>query len=361
MFSLPQTGTLAKVCRSKQIFGTWFKQGSHKDVHHVDEDDRIDGSPAPEYNLFSIRSSNVAPLSVTVRVDGEELMMEVDTGATKSLISMKTFNQLWKETGTPILHMTTTRLRTYTGEAIKVAGILEVEVALGKQRKQLELLVVDDDGPSLFGRDWLTKLKLDWCQLNQVRATDGLQRVLDSHKNVFDDELGKVKDVQARIHITPEAMPVFCRARTVPYALREKIEEEISRLQDQGIIEPVRFSDWAAPVVPVVKSDGRIRLCEDYKVTINRASKIDKYPLPRIDDLLTTLAGGKRFSKLDLAHAYLQVPLELDSKKFTTINTHKGLYQYTRLPFGISSAPAIFQRIMENILRDVPRVRNILG
>ena len=219
----------------------------------------------------------------------------------------------------------------------------------------MELLVVDDDGPSLFGRDWFTKLKLDWCQLNQVRATDGLQMILNSHKNLFDDELGKV-DIQAKIHITPEAMPVFCRARTVPYALREKIKEEISRLQDQGIIEPVRFSDWAAPVVPVVKSDGRIRLCGDYKVTINRASKIDKYPLPRIDDLLTTLAGGKRFSKLDLAHAYLQVPLDLDSKKFTTINTHKGLYQYTRLPFCISSAPAIFQRIMENILRDVPRV-----
>ena len=93
-------------------------------------------------------------------------------------------------------------------------------------------------------------------------------------------------------------MPVFCRARTVPYALREKREEEISRLQDQGIIEPLRFSDWAAPVVPVVKSDGRTRLCGDYKVTINRASKIDKYPLPRIDYLLTTLAGANDFPNL---------------------------------------------------------------
>ena len=102
MFLLPQTGHIAKVCRCKQSFGTWFKQGSHKDVHHLDEDDRIDGSPAPEYNLFSIRCLNVAPLSMTVRFNGKELMMEVDTGATKSLIGRKTFNQLWKETGTPI-------------------------------------------------------------------------------------------------------------------------------------------------------------------------------------------------------------------------------------------------------------------
>ena len=78
--------------------------------------------------------------------------------------------------------------------------------------------------------------------------------------------------------------------------------------------------------------------------------------MPRINDQLASLAGGKYFSKLDLAQAYLQIPLEEDSKKYTTINTHMGLYQYNRLPFGVSSAPAIFQRTMENILKGIPRV-----
>jgi len=68
-----------------------------------------------------------------------------------------------------------------------------------------------------------------------------------------------------------------------------------------------------------------------------------------------SLSGGQEFTKLDLAHAYLQAPLEEESKKYTTINTHQGLYQYTRLPFGIGSAPAIFQRIIENILQGVPQ------
>ena len=94
----------------------------------------------------------------------------------------------------------------------------------------------------------------------------------------------------------------------------------------------------------------------DYKVTINRAAKPDTYPLPRIEDLFTSLNGGKTFSKLDLAHAYLQVPLEEDSKDLVAINTHKGLYRYNRLPFGVSAAPSIFQRIMEGILRDLPGV-----
>ena len=90
----------------------------------------------------------------------------------------------------------------------------------------------------------------------------------------------------------------------------------------EGVIQPVTHSDWAAPVVPVVKCDGSVRLCGDYKITVNKIAKFDSYPLPRIDDLFASLSGGRTFTKLDLAHAYLQVPLDAKSKKFTTINTH---------------------------------------
>ena len=95
------------------------------------------------------------------------------------------------------------------------------------------------------------------------------------------------------------------------------------------------MSEWAAPIVPVLKPDGSIRICGDYKITINRAAKPDMYPLPRVEDLFATLAGGKSFTKLDLAEAYQQIPLEDTSKQYVTINTHKGLYRYNRLPFGV--------------------------
>ena len=130
----------------------------------------------------------------------------------------------------------------------------------------------------------------------------------------------------------------------------------MERLEGAGVIEPVQFADWAAPVVPVVKKDGSIRICGDFKVTINRATKVDSYPLPKVEDLLASLGGGKTFTKLDLAHAYQQIPLEENSKQYVVINTHKGLYRYNRLPFGVSSAPAIFQRTMEGILRGIPKV-----
>ena len=118
----------------------------------------------------------------------------------------------------------------------------------------------------------------------------------------------------------------------------------------------MKFSKWAAPIVPVLKKCGSIRLCGDYKLTANTASPVDSYPLPKIEELFTDLSGGKQFTKLDLAQAYLQLPLSDSSKALTTINTQKGLFQFNRMPFGISSAPAVFQRTMDNLLKGLNHV-----
>ena len=122
------------------------------------------------------------------------------------------------------------------------------------------------------------------------------------------------------------------------------------------MVEKVAYSDWAALIVPVPKQDGTLCLCGDYKVTINKALEVDQYPLPRPKDLLTTLAGGKQFTTLDLSSAYQQMLLEPSSYQYVTINSHRGLYQYTCLPFGIASAPALFQKAMDAILQGIPHV-----
>ena len=83
-------------------------------------------------------------------------------------------------------------------------------------------------------------------------------------------------------------------------------------------------------------------------------SWVDQYPIPKIDDLLATLAGGVTFSHLDMSQAYQQLELNYQSKEIVTINTHKGLFTYHRLPFGVSLAPGIFQRITENVLQGIP-------
>ena len=113
----------------------------------------------------------------------------------------------------------------------------------------------------------------------------------------------------------------------------------------------MQFARWAAPIVLVVKQNGSVSICGDFKITINQVSQVESYPLPRVEELFATLSGGKQFSKLDLAQAHLQLQLADNSKEFVMINTSKGLFQYNRLPFGVASAPAVFQRCMENLLQ----------
>ena len=213
-------------------------------------------------------------------------------------------------------------------------------------------------GPNLLGRDWLSRIRLDWTELcnNHACYSLSLQDILEGNSSVFSPELGTLKGITATIQLDVSAKPCFCKARTVPYSLKGKIEKELDRLVKEGVIKPITFSEWAALIVPVLKKDGTVRICGDYKLTVNQASKADNYPLPKIDDLFASLAGGKTFSKLDLANAYKQIPLDEQSKKIVAINTHKGLFQYNRLPFGVSAAPSIFQRTMETLLQGLPGV-----
>ena len=152
------------------------------------------------------------------------------------------------------------------------------------------------------------------------------------------------------------ATPTFFKLHAVPYTIRGAIEKDLERLENVGVIEKISYSDWAAPIVAVLKADGGIRICGDYKITIIPVLQVDQYPVRRVEDLFTTLAGVQKFSKLNLSHAYQQVLLEPTSQTYVTVNTYRGLYQYNRLPFGVASAPAVFQQTMEKILQGLPRV-----
>ena len=214
------------------------------------------------------------------------------------------------------------------------------------------------DGTCLLGRDWLSKIRLDWTKVCKVVSDNStpqerLDALLHQYRDVFADVLGTISPHKAALHLKDGTNPRFFKPRPVPYALRERVGQELDHLERLEVIEKVPFSEWAAPIVVVPKKDGHIRICGDYKVTINPSLDVDQYPLPKPDDIFATLAGGTKFSVLDLAQAYNQLLLNDQSKKLVTVNTHQGLYSYNRLPFGVASAPALFQRTMENILQGI--------
>ena len=123
-----------------------------------------------------------------------------------------------------------------------------------------------------------------------------------------------------------------------------------------GLFEPVKYSSWAAPIVTAPKASGEVRICGDYRLTVNKVSPLERYPMPKTEELFTLFQGAKVFTKLDLKSAYSQLRLQESSRKYLAINTHKGILVPTRLAFGYASAPAIFQRYMETLLAGIAGV-----
>jgi len=174
--------------------------------------------------------------------------------------------------------------------------------------------------------------------------------------SVFKDTLGCFKHKQFELYLKDDAIPIFCKPRVLPFALKDKVSENLDRLVKEYILVAVETSEWGTPVVPVIKSDGSIRLCGDYKVTLNTFLKVDRYPIPRVNDLISIFQGAKLFCTLDLSQAYQQLPLSTNSQKLTKISMHKELFMYKRLPYGVASAPGILQREMESMLSGIEGV-----
>ena len=346
-------GHLKAVCRSKPRGNVSRRRGNARNVRHVQEDDDSTEEELP-LHCIGTRKDSVQPLKIRVTVDDRSMDMEVDTGAAVTLMSEATFRKHWPNRR---LSAASCKLCSYSKEPIPVAGTVQVQVAYKSQTFMLPLIIVKGDGPTLFGRNWLAKIVLDWKEIHLVKNPLPLQALLQKYEAVFQEGLGTLQGFKAKLIVDPAATPRFCKARPVPYSMRKKVEDELERLTKEGILEPVEFSPWAAPIVAVMKADKtNVRICGDFRQTVNSAAKLDKYPIPKVEDLFATLSGGKTFTKLDLSQAYQQLPLDEESKPYVVINTLKGLFRYTRLPYGVSSAPGIFQRVMESLLQGISGV-----
>ena len=357
-FSCGRSGHISDACKSK---------AKPQQLHTVEVPESSQISPLSDSidpfstSLYTLGTASHG-IEIPVEVNGTDILMELDTGAGVSIISKETYNRHFKSTP---LKPCNTRLHTYTGHPVEVSGQFHADLKYHDQHATVPLLVVEGSGPSLFGRDWLAHVNLDWKKICSIQVLDSglsqdvrtrLHSTIQSHPNVFKSGLGTIKGLTAKLELKSDARPKFCKARPVPYALQEAVEAEYSRLESEGIIEKVEFAEWATPMVHVPKADGSTRSCGDYAVTVNPQLHVPRYPIPLPEDIFAKLRGGQRFSKLDLKSAYQQLPLDPDSQQFVTINTHRGLFRYKRLPFGIASSPAIFQRTMDIILQGLEGV-----
>jgi len=163
-----------------------------------------------------------------------------------------------------------------------------------------------------------------------------------------------LKGIKATIAVEESATPCFHKPRLVLFAFKDKVEQRLQKQVDEGELVPVDSSDWAIPIVVVHKCG--IRICGDFKVSINPVLQSHTYPLPTSEEIFSTLDNGKSYTKLDLARAYKQMKVKQECQSLLTINIHRGLFQYTRLPFGITMAPSLWQRAMSQVLAELSGV-----
>ena len=347
-------GHIARVCKAKAQVGSTPHKKQPKRNHYLDADSADAPAEGTYSALFKVKEDSSTPITAQVIINDVPVNMEIDTGAAVTILNESTYKQIQQRSPCP-LQKSQLILKTYTGESIQVLGTTTCKVRYSNHSLQMSVQVVQGAGPNLMGRDWLNAFEVS---VHSVKATSdpALQALLQKHAAVYKDELGCFSGPKLQLRVEDNAKPRFFKPRTVPLILRDKVEAGLERLEKRGIISPVKHSKWAAPIVPIVKKNGTLRICGDYKVTVNLASAAEFYPLPRVEELFADLSGGVLFTKLDLAEAYLQLPLDDQSKEYLTINTHKGLFQFNRLPFGITSAPAIFQRTMETLLRGLKGV-----
>ena len=313
-------GTYGKTNKGKKK-----KEEKKEQPTHLVEDISYKEDVYVETMYHIVSDNKLRPYEVSLDLCNEPYRFEIDTGAARSILSQETYS---KSRDKVELRCSRAVLSTYNGERISVTEEVTVPVNYQDQQHYLPAIAVKGPGPNLLGRDWLQVVKLNWQDIFNIQENNPqLQRVLEEHNKVFSNELGTLTGTKAKIYVDPEATPNFMKARPVPYALKAKVEMELDRLRSEGLLSPVEFSECAAPIVPVVKQDGTVRICGDYKCTVNQVSKLDNYTIPNTEDLLAKLGGGNRFTKLDMPQAYQQLELEEGSKTFTTINTHKGLYQ----------------------------------
>ena len=266
-------------------------------------------------------------------IGGKCVTFKIDSGADISIMSESTYQGL---PDPPSLKPTSAML-TSPGGKLKCTGEFIADIKKDGIAYSFRIIVVSHYQNNLLSRAVSNKMGL-------------IQRMDEIQESLFGSS-GLMKTAPVKIHLRENAHPhCVTTARRIPFPLMDKVRQELDQMKSAGVIEEVSEpTDWCAAVVPVVKPSGKVRLCVDLK-KLNQAVKREHYMLPNLDDISPSLQGSRYFSTLDASSGFLQVPLDPSSAKLTTFITPFGRYCFNRVPFGITSAPEIFQKKMCQLL-----------
>ena len=262
-------------------------------------------------------------------------VFKLDTGAEATAITEQTYKSLPKQA----LKQPTKLLRGPARQRLNVLGQFTATLAHQQNSAVQTVYVVQGLKTNLLGLPAITALNL-LCRLGTV--TCGTASIHKAFPTLFKG-LGTLGD-DYTIKLKENAYPYrLYTLRNVAIPLREKVKQELDHMERHGVISRVTDpTPWCAGMVVVLKSNGSVSICFDFKI-LNESILREAHPIPKVDDTLAHLAGATVFSKLDANSGFWQIPLARTSRPLTTFITPYGCYLFNKLPFGISCAPELFQ------------------
>ena len=303
---------------------------------------------------------------------GNSLRFQLDTGAQCNVVPVHLYKKASKDQQLKHMKPTKTKLTAYGGAPLPVVGMVLMRVWRGDYKCKLDCKLVDSDKiRPLLGRkaclgmnlityrdnDAINKPETRDATVHAVKSTIPVSKeeLIAKHPEVFKEGVGLLEG-EYHIKVDPDVQPVQHAPRRVPVALRYQLQQTLDSLAHQSIIASVtQPTPWVSSMVVIPKGNGSLRICLDPQ-DLNRAIQREHYPLPTIEEIATRLHKAKPFTILDVQSGFWHVKLDEPSSFLTTFNTPFGRYRWKRMPFGISSAPEVFQRKMHELIEGLQGV-----
>ena len=332
-----KVGHFEVVCRSKNQ-----SQGSKNNVHSVTQgEDEMFVGMIGEVNKIDKTWND------TVVINNVPVKFQLDTGAKCNIIPHGTFKML---NCREALKESRVQLRSYSGHIIKSLGTVMLPCEKKGVIYNIAFHIVDMDAPAILGADCCESMGL-LTRVNAVKQQDTDDIMSDPEYASLFSGLGCLPGTH-QIKVDASATPVVHPPRRVPVALREKVKAELDRMEELNVVvKQTEPTDWVNSMVTVIKPD-KVRICIDPK-DLNTAIQREHYPMKTVEDVSANMAGARVFSKLDATSGFWQIKLDAESSRLTTFNTPFGRYRFLRMPFGLKSAPEVFQRLISQMVEDI--------
>ena len=353
----------ARVCRSKPMI-------ANKQTFQVERLDETD-----DFFIGTVQNSSDDDWTENIMINNKSIEVKLDTGAQCNVMSRKVYNSIVQnniaqndiaqnviaQNNNFPFDASNARLVSYSGHKIIPIGKARFECLRKNKSHQITFQIIDEDAPSLLGRKTCLELGLIERIMNLQRSDGGNESdddILNQYPDLFTG-LGCIKSIgKHHIEVDPNIKPVVHPPRKVPAALRPRVLQELQRMEDPGVIEKQSEpTSWVNSMVTVLKPN-KLRICIDPQ-DLNRAIRREHHPLPTVEEVVSRLPIARVFSILDASSGFWQIELDESSSKLCTFNTSFGRYRFKRLPFGVSSAPEVFQKAMTTLLEGLDGVECI--